>query len=55
MSLFVQRERNQQLHKFKKLRHSLIEDLLYCATAFLFFISIKLNTFCVTQNETPNI
>ena len=30
-----------------------IEDLLNCALMFLFFISMKLKAFCVTQNETP--
>ena len=39
----------------KKGQHIWIEDLLNCATVFLFLISIKLKAFCVTQNKTPKM
>ena len=38
--------------KLKKGRYSWIGDFLNCATMFLFFISIKLKVFRVTENET---
>ena len=52
-SKFVRCERNQKIHKLKKRQQRGIGDLLKCDPMFLFFITIKLKTFRVTQNETP--
>ena len=35
-NVFLQHERNQQLHYIKRLQHSWTEDFLNCATMFLF-------------------
>ena len=52
---FVQLKHNQQLHQILKRRRIWIEDLLNCEDLILFFISIELKAFCVTQNETPKM
>ena len=52
---FVQKKWKQQLHQSKERRHRGIEGLQKCSPIFLFFISIKLKAFHVTQNETPKM
>ena len=39
----------------KKGQNRGIENFLNCAPMFLFFISMKLEAFCVAQNETPQM
>ena len=45
----MQCEWNQQLHQIKKERHGWIEDLLKCATMFLFLISVELQSVRVAK------
>ena len=52
---FVQRKQNQHLHQFKKVRHRGIKDSLNCDLMFLFIIPMKLKTFRITQNDTPEM
>ena len=48
-------EKKQHPPPKKKVQDKEIEDLINCAPMFLFFYSIKLKAFCVTQNETPKM
>ena len=54
-NFFAQRTEATTPTILKHVQHRGIEEFLNCAPMFLFFISMKLKTFRVTQNETPKM